>query len=390
MKFPFCIIFLCYSILIFSCGKSDALRGASEASNISIEILSKELDLGIVAPDHFGGGIRNTFIFKDTLAYVIPSKPLDIIFIVDLKNKTFIDEIPLDPNFITSPSGVQVISEDSIFVSDMHFPFILLINSQGEIRDSYNLFRENLWEMPAEGFANFGLYFGFGDTFRYLPEKRSFLVPLRQIDQWFFVNEKKSFPAIGEYNIDKKEFVNLFGKYKGVYASDRNTLLPFYLSHPTVEIVDEYIYLCFAVDPYIYKYDFKGDLIQTKVATIPEFELGEPLEYNMEDFDEQGLRDYNKSNSYFGNFFFVKEQNCYVRIFFECVKNAHGKCSSKKVHALIFDKDLNLLEVKTLEEEYGGEDFTFQIAYKNGFLSKLGKLNNDDEFIINSYYSLNK
>ncbi|WP_373399583.1 DUF4221 family protein [Algoriphagus halophilus] len=180
-------------LLLFSCQRSIDLENSDCQVDFTIQENTKPEDLKIQSPDDFGGGIISSFIFEDSLGYFLPSKPKNKLFVADLQNGGFIEEITLDPNFITYPSGVQVISKDSILISDFQFPVIFLINRQGEILDSYNLYRENLWEMPKEGFDNFGLYFGFGATFHFIPERNSFLIPLRQMDQWFFVEEKRTF-----------------------------------------------------------------------------------------------------------------------------------------------------------------------------------------------------
>lgn len=354
------------------------------------EIQNLELfeNLNISSPSNFGGGMSASFIFQDTLGYFLPTKPKDKIFIVDLKSREFIDEIELDPNFITYPSGIQVVSPDSIFVSDFQFPIIYLMNQKGEILESFNLYRENLWEMPKEGFANFGLYFGFGLTFKYLPERNSFLIPLKQLDQWYFIDEKKNFPAIAEYDLSSKEFKNQFGKYEGIYGSDENSLLPFYLSHPIVEEVNGKVILSFSMDPNLYIYNLEGEFLEKKSATISQFKLGAPLEYNMDDFDSEGLFAFNKRNSYFGNFFYVKEQEKFVRIFLECIPDSEGNCVSKKVYAMVFDKELNLIEVSSLPETFSKDFFTYQIGFEDGFISKVSSLESDDEFSLNHYYSI--
>lgn len=81
-------------------------------------------NLEINSPDDFGGTIRSSFIFQDTLIYLLADKPKLEVKIVDLKNHRFIGGVPLDPNFIDFPSGIQVHSTDSIFVSDFNFPTI--------------------------------------------------------------------------------------------------------------------------------------------------------------------------------------------------------------------------------------------------------------------------
>jgi len=89
--------------------------------------------------------MRASFIFQDSIGYFLPSKPQNKVFIVDLKNQSFIDEIDLDPNFIIYPSGIQVHTADSIFVSDFHLPVIFLINRDGDILDGgFNSYLENL------------------------------------------------------------------------------------------------------------------------------------------------------------------------------------------------------------------------------------------------------
>jgi hypothetical protein len=262
-----------------------------------VGLFERAENLEIISPDDFGGTIRSSFIFQDTLIYLLADKPRFEIKIVDLRNRQFVGEVPLDPNFFDFPAGVQVLSKDSIFVSDFHFPTIRLINSLGEVLDTYNLYKEDLWEMPKEGFANFGLYGGFGLDFQYIPERNSFLVPLRQMDQWYFVKEKKNFPAIGEYSLQTKDFVRVFGKYEGLYASDENLLLPFYLSHPILDRVDNRIILSFSMDPNLYIYSLDGEFIEKKCGSIADFQLGEPLRYDMNDYDSDGIMNFNKGNS---------------------------------------------------------------------------------------------
>jgi hypothetical protein len=264
------------------------------------------------------------------------------------------------------------------------------MNSGGDILDTYNLYRENLWEMPKEGFANFGLYFGFGLTFKYMPERNSLIVPLKQLDQWYFVKEKKDFPAVAEYSLSKKEFVNQFGTYEGMYASEQNNLLPFYLSHPIVEVVNDRLFLSFSLDPNLYIYSLDGQFIGRKCASIPTLELGLPLLYDMNDFDSEGIQEYNQSNSYFGNFFYVPEKKSFVRMFVECIKNGEGFCSSKKQYAIVFDENLEITDVLSLPEQLSSNAYIYQIGYAGGFLSKVAINESDDFFTLNSYYKLHK
>lgn len=356
----------------------------------SVASFERSENLEIIPPDDFGGTIRSSFIFQDTLIYILADKPRFDIKIVDLRNRQFVGEVPLDPNFFDSPAGVQVISKDSIFVSDFNFPTIRLINSQGEVLDTYNLYEEDLWEMPKEGFANFGLYGGFGLGFQYIPERNSFLVPLRQMDQWYFVKKKKNFPAIGEYSLETQDFVRVFGKYEGLYASEENFLFPFYLSHPILERVDNRIILSFSMDPNLYIYSLDGEFIEKKCGSIAEFELGEPLRYDMNDYDSDGIMNFNKGNSYFGDFFYVKGAEQFVRVYWKCEKGKEGECKSKQAFALIFDRDVNLVEVRKTNEIFEGDAFSYQVPYQNGFLSKLATRESDDQFILNLYYRLDK
>jgi hypothetical protein len=383
-----------YVILVFSIASCQSQTDQTNENicvgNIPIVDFQPAADLGIESPESFGGGIRASYIFQDSLAYILPSKPLNKIFIVDLKNTSFLDEIDLDPNFITNPSGIQVYTADSIFVSDYQFPVVFLMNSGGDILDTYNLYRENLWEMPKEGFANFGLYFGFGLTFKYMPERNSLIVPLKQLDQWYFVKEKKDFPAVAEYSLSKKEFVNQFGTYEGMYASEQNNLLPFYLSHPIVEVVNDRLFLSFSLDPNLYIYSLDGQFIGRKCASIPTLELGLPLLYDMNDFDSEGIQEYNQSNSYFGNFFYVPEKKSFVRMFVECIKNGEGFCSSKKQYAIVFDENLEITDVLSLPEQLSSNAYIYQIGYAGGFLSKVAINESDDFFTLNSYYKLHK
>jgi hypothetical protein len=378
-------------LAIASCKpETDQSNGIICGDSISVVDFQPATNLGIESPESFGGGMHASFIFQDSLGYFLPSKPQNKIFIVDLKSQSFIDEIDLDQNFITYPSGIQVHTADSIFVSDFHFPIIFLINSDGDLLDSYNLYRENLWEMPKEGFANFGLYFGFGLTFKYLPDRNSIIVPLKQMDQWYFVEEKKGFPAVAEYSMSKKEFVNQFGTYEGMYASEQNNLLPFYLSHPIIEVVEDNLILSFSLDPNLYIYSLDGEFIGKKCASFPKLDLGMPLLYDMNNFDTEGMRTYNQSNSYFGNFFYVQDQKIFVRMFSECIKNADEFCSSKKLYAIIFDENLDITDVLRLPEKLSSNAYIYQIGYAGGFLSKIGINESDDLFTLNSYYKLHK
>jgi hypothetical protein len=379
---------LFFGLCFFSCTSRESTSENHCAAAVPITDFEPAEDLKITAPDDFGGTIRESAIFQDTLAYFLSDRPKMKVKIVDLKNRQFIDEVPLDPNFFDFPSGIQVHSKDSIFVSDFNFPAIRLINSQGEILDTYNLYKEDLWKMPQEGFANFGLYGGFGIDFQYIPERNSFLVPLRQIDQWYFIKEKKDFPAIGEYSLKSQDFVRVFAKYEGMYASEENFLLPFYLSHPIIERVGNQIILSFSLDPNLYLYSIEGEFLGKKCASISEFTLSEPLNYDMNGYDSEGIMDYNSKNSYFGDFFYITQANRFVRYYWKCDQDAQGNCKSKKAFALVFDRDLTLLEVREMNDTFNGNEFMFFMPYQLGFLSKSLVRESDDEFILNSYYSL--
>lgn len=376
----------CFSLSACKLGNSNADQLCQ--SDSSFGLFDNVENLEIISPDDYGGTVRASSIFQDSLIYLLADNPKLEIKILDLKNREFIGGVPIDPNFFDLPSGIQVISMDSILVSDFHFPTIRLINRLGEVLDTYNLYKEDLWEMPKEGFANFGLYGGFGIDFQYIPERNSILIPLRQMDQWYFVKEKKNFPAIGEYSLETNDFVRVFGKYEGLYASDENFLLPFYLSHPIIERVQEKIILSFSMDPNLYVYSLDGKFLEKKCGSISEFELGEPLLYDMNDYDSEGLMNYNRNNSYFGDFFYVKGADRYVRMFWKCEKGANGECKSKQAYSLIFDRNLNLIEVKKTNEIFDGNAFMYQLPYKSGFLSKLATRQSDDQFILNTYYQL--
>jgi hypothetical protein len=223
-----------------------------------------------------------------------------------------------------------------------------------------------------------------------MPERNSIIVPLKQMDQWYFIEEKKGFPAVAEYSLDNKEFVNQFAAYEGIYASEQNNLLPFYLSHPIVEVVKDSLILSFSLDPYLYIYSLDGEFLEKKCASIPTLELGVPLFYDMNNFDSEGMRVYNQSNSYFGNFFYVPEEKMFLRMFLECIKNAEGFCSSKKLYAIVFDENLEITEVLSLPEKLSSDAYIYQIGYAGGFISKMATNDSDDLFTLNSYYKLHK
>lgn len=374
-------------LYLFSCTSDLSAPPNSCPSDISIEEVGLPINLKITAPNDFGGTVRGSSVYQDSLLYLVADKPRMKIKIIDLKNRRFVKEIALDPNFMDTPSGIQVHSSDSIFVSDFHTPMILLINSQGVVLDTYNLYKDDLWDMPVEGFANFGLYGGFGKGFQYVKERNSFLVALKQVDQWYFVKEKKGFPAIGEYNLTTKNFVRVFGKYEGLYGSEENWLLPFFLSHPVLERFEDRIILSFPVDPNLYIYSLEGEFLGKKCGSIPEFDLPEPLRFDMENYDE-GMMEYTRINSYFGDFFYIKDACRFVRFYLNCEKGKDGICKSKKVYALLFDRQLELLEVKGIREVFKENAYMSQIPFGKGFLSKLAEPETDDEFSLNLYYQL--
>jgi len=380
------LILLVVCLVCFDCSPKSENWSSCEA--VEISIFEKLQELSIQAPDNFGGGIVSMFIFQDSLAYVLPIRPKNKIFIFDLNGNKVIEEIELDQNFIDYPSGIQVISNDSIFISEDKIPIIYLISSAGEVLNSYNLYREDLWEMPIEDFSNFALFYGLGRTFVYVPSRNSFFFPLKQVDLWYFIKRKKDFPTFGEYSLDLQNFTGLYGKYPGIYSATENHLLPFYLSHPVMEVVKDRVIFSFRLDPLLYIYDLDGNYLGEKCASMPEFELGKPLEFSMEDYDSEGINSYNVKNSYFGSFFYVKEKDQYVRIFLECVQDAEGNCQSKKVYALIFDRSLDLIAVKLLPSEYDRDFYTFQIGFKSGFLSKSSTKISDDVFSLNEYFEL--
>ncbi|GMQ24572.1 hypothetical protein Aoki45_12540 [Algoriphagus sp. oki45] len=344
------------------------------------------LEISALAPEDFGGSPIDFFLFQDTLAYILAEKPKNKLFILNTNEKKFVGKVDLDPNFIEYPSGIHVISPDSILISDQLVPVIFLISGNGEILDSYNLYRENLWEMPQEGFSNFSFYFGYGKTFVFLPDRNSIVFPLKQLDLWYFVQEKKNFPTFGEYSLVEKEFKGLYGNYPGVYGSDQNHLLPFYLSHPVMEVANERVIISYPLDPNLYIYDLNGTLLDQKCSSISELDLGKPLEYMMDDYDTEGVINYHKSNSYFGSFFYVKSKNKFVRMFLECVKGGDEICKYKKLYALIFDQNLDLESVKELPSEYSSNYFMYQTGFNQGFLSKTSQLTSDDLFSLSDYF----
>ncbi|WP_169712733.1 DUF4221 family protein [Algoriphagus faecimaris] len=379
-----------FIFLAFACGKAEKRKKASSAGNEILETeMIKSFDLKISNPESYGGGMVASDLFQDTLGCFLPSKPKDKIFIVDLKNQQFVDEIPLDPNFITYPSGIQVVSRDSIFISDHQFPVIFLINHSGEVLDSYNLYRENLWDLPQEGFPNFSLYFGFGKTFYFNPNNKSFLLPLKQIDLWYFIEQKGEFPTFAEFEIQKENFTGLYGHYPGIYGSKENNFLPFFLSHPIMEVNEGKVIISYPLYENLLIYDLEeGILIEEKNGSIPSIELGKPLVYSIDNFDYEGERSFSLKNSFFGNFFYVQKQKKYVRMFLECVKGVDGNCLAKKLHALIFDQNLDLLEVKVLPGDYPPNYFMYQIGFDEGILSKPSELKSDDIFSPNEYFKI--
>lgn len=379
-RFYFCLVI----IIFFGCSNSSDSK-INTNSEVQISTTTTIQNLGIVSVDEFGGMISGVSLFQDSLLYVLSGKSSDKIFVIDIDRGVFQEPVPLDQNFFFKPSGIYVHSVDSIFVSEFSFPVIYLINHRGEMIDSYNLYRENLWEMPKEGFANFGLYPGYGIEFQYVPERNSFIVPLKQQDLWYFVDEKSEFPIIGEYDLSSKEFVNLFGNYPGVYGSTENYLLPFYLSHPIIEFWNNKFIVSFSLDPNFYIYDFEGNLLETKSGSLSEFHLSEPLRYDMDDFDDQGLLDYSARGSFYTEFMYVEDKDNFVRIFNNCVADSQGFCKSRSIYALIFNNKLELIEAKLLGDNYESRHFTLQVAYKDGFLSKVGEPGSDDVFPLNDY-----
>lgn len=383
------ILSLLFGLFLFSCTSNLSAPQNSCPSDIPSAEFGLPINLEITAPNDFGGTVRGSSVYQDSLLYLVADKPRMKIKIIDLKNRRFVGEIVLDPNFMDTPSGIQVHSRDSIFVSDFHTPIILLINSQGEVLDTYNLYKDDLWDMPVEDFANFGLFGGFGKGFQYIKVRNSFLVALKQVDQWYFVKDKKDFPAIGEYSLKTRDFVRVFGRYEGLYGSEENWMLPFFLSHPVLERLDDRIILSFPVDPNLYLYSLEGEFLGQKCGSIPEFGLPEPLRFDMDNYDEDGMMDYTRKNSYFGNLFYIKDADRFVRFYLDCEKGGDGICKSKKVYTLVFDRALELLEVKELREVLKENAYMSQVPFQNGFLSKLAERGSDDEFLLNLYYQLN-
>lgn len=144
------------------------------------------------------------------------------------------------------------------------------------------------------------------------------------------------------------------------------------------------------MNPNLYVYSLDGKFLQQKCGSISEFELGEPLRYDMNDYDSDGIMNFNKGNSYFGEFFYVKDVERFIRVYWKCEKGKKGECKSKQAFVLIFDRDVNLLEVRKTNEIFEGDAYSYQVPYQNGFLSKLATRESDDQFILSLYYQLDK
>jgi hypothetical protein len=246
--------------LLLSC--SDRREGNKNLGpDLALSMFDSIIDLGITSPVDFGGMISASYVFQDSLIYILSSKSAEKIYRVNLDTRQFLDPIALDPNFFSKPSGIYVHNEDSIFVSEFGYPIIYLINQNGDVLNTYDLYRENLWKMPKEGFSNFGLFSSYGIEFEYNADRNSFFIPLKQLDLWYFVEEKKSFPVLGEYSLESADFINLFGTYPGIYGDSENYLLPFFLSHPTVTIAGDKVIVSYSLDPNLYVYDLDGNFL---------------------------------------------------------------------------------------------------------------------------------
>ncbi|MHA7128033.1 hypothetical protein [Algoriphagus namhaensis] len=379
-----------YLVLLFGMSCTHDAQKSSESALPELPVSGDftKVDLDIVSPDYFSSTISAAYLFQDSLHYILPGKPKDKIFVLNLSSGLFETEITLDPNFFSNPSGIHVHSPDSIFVSEFMYPVIYLINQAGEILDSYDLYRETLWDMPAEGFANFGLYTSYGKTFVYNSERNSFLIPLKQQDLWYFVERKKDFPVLAEYSLETKDFAKLFGRYEGVYRSAENYMLPFFLSHPIIEVTQKEIILSFSYDPYLYIYSLDGEFVVKKEASVSDFWLGMPLRYDMNNYDEEGMSEFSRRNSYFTDFFYVAEEGKYIRIFNECVPDVEGLCKARNIFALVFDESLNLIDKKLIGKDFANDYYSRQFPYANGFISKIDRPASDDVFSFNDYFIL--
>ena len=75
-------------------------------------------------------------------------------------------------------------------------------------------------------------------------------------------------------------------------------------------------------------------------------------------------------------------------MFLECIKGGDEICKSKKLYALIFDQNLDLIKVKQLPEEYEANFFTYQTEYGDGYLSKSAQVISDDLFSLSDYFAV--
>ena len=130
------IIILLISICLLSCNSE---RDKGKIENYTFEILLEDT-ISIEMPSTDNISFQKKAIFNDTLYALSKNK----IVVIDLKNKKFIDSILVKDYFLKSKlSSIEVISRDSLFLSDSPYSFVLL-NGKGQLLSKYQIGNENV------------------------------------------------------------------------------------------------------------------------------------------------------------------------------------------------------------------------------------------------------
>lgn len=324
------------------------------------------------------GRFLASYSFRDSIFYAITNRPRLELFLFDLKNSfSLLGKIRLDKNFFYKPSGIFVLSPDSIFISDEEVPHIFLIDSIGNIVNDYSLINPTSAIQNENQILSFySLYYGFSNPFFYDNNASLIYFLQRQMDLWWFTKERKELPVMGIYDLNEKKIKQHFGNYPGYYGDGEKWYLPFYLSHPILTLANELIYVTYPLDNGIYIYNFDGNLINIVSGATQRLKVGQP---DLINGDEQAIRELSRSyflrNSYFGSFIYHEKLKSFFRLYQLCNKNSEGFCFNRQTFILQFNEFLDLVKVFEIMDDGLAPE---AIVYEDGLLlRKIEPLSDD-------------
>ena len=312
----FLIIICCFFWVSCNFSNEEKTIDISMDSTITYSMsLSVQKKMKIKIPKDKYSYYHSTAIYDGRYFLGVNQNKPNVIDVYDIQEQKFITEIKVNNNILNDRiSGIYVQNLDSIYFCQSSPNSIYLINSKGQLINSWDSSDLAIKINHHDILSRYGINFTtFLHQFRPVVHENRYLYI--GIDPQNMYKKNPKIERVGVYDLVNKEWVDFISKYSDLASCIDGLEYTYDLEQPYIEKSDKYIVISYPMEHYIFVFDLNTNKYINKFPAYSKEVLSLPYPQKPELMEScQKSWNFRIQTPFYGNLYYHKDKRLYTRV----------------------------------------------------------------------------